>query len=71
MEDGDDLSPDKNADSRLRIKKNNQTETDIGQGDRTNQARLWKRDDFMERATSELDAAREGGKIKGYKFKKK
>lgn len=33
--------------------------------------RLWKRDELMEKAATELDAAREGGKIKGYKFKKK
>lgn len=71
MIERDDSSPDRGGESRIKVKKTGITDTDIGFTDGKDHSRLWKREDFMEKATTELDVAKDGGKIKGYKLKKK
>lgn len=71
MEERDDSVPDKTMESKLRSKKGGTTDTDLGLPEKIDHTRLWKREDFMEKAATELDTAKDGGKIKGYKVKRK
>lgn len=71
MEERDRLPLEKGLESKVKTKKGVMTDTELGFPEGKDHTKLWKRDEFMEKANGELEIAKEGGKIKGFKTKKK